>query len=201
MLNKVLLKRNQRVSSFSFSSTIKWSPRSHTFIHLAGPKPSTQKTDVLFQKLQKIDLETGLEPLAPPFPKFVPPDPVVCDMVKLSEARIELMDKTIDDLSSKNKDLENEIQLIRDQLGKREQEIARLGAQLEISRSQQYLSRNTVTNISKLGSSLPTFEEVESRLPTGGETMSNQRVAQLEMHVEYLQEHISELEKVRYYFV
>ncbi|KAJ3300836.1 hypothetical protein HK104_000030 [Borealophlyctis nickersoniae] len=155
-----------------------------------GSKGVNAKAEKLFQKLQKIDVETGLEPLENPPARFVPPDPVVADMVKLAEGRIEMLETLNKDLSAKNLDLENQVQLIREQLTKREQEIQRLGAQLEISRAQQFstvaYTKQPTTNGDVTGDRQPSIHE----LP-----IAKQRIEQLELQIEYLQEHIEGLEK------
>ena len=41
--------------------------------------------------------------------QFVPPDSVVCDMIKVSEARVEMMEQAITELNSRNDDLQSEV--------------------------------------------------------------------------------------------
>ncbi|KAI8926969.1 hypothetical protein BC831DRAFT_511187 [Entophlyctis helioformis] len=156
------------------------------------------KAEKMFQRLQKIDIETGLEPLdhAPVY--FVPPDPVVGDMVRLAEGQIETLIKGTRELESKNTDLENEVQNAREQLAKREREIQRLGAQLEIARSQQFGPGQRLeprpSSPSKRGSASP----VKGSSRTAGIVdldAAKDRIEQLEIQIEYLQEHIDGLEK------
>ncbi|KAJ3035122.1 hypothetical protein HDV00_004293 [Rhizophlyctis rosea] len=159
---------------------------------------ATVQLDKLYQKLQKIDIETGLEPLSQPPVHFAPPDPVIADLVKLAEGKASETEKLNQDLTAKNIDLEN-------QLAKRDQEIERLGAQLEVARSQQFASGLT----SGLGS-----HGYNATRATGGQKNGNEgiaanahvpqshellaakaRVEQLELQMEFLQEHIEGLEK------
>lgn len=58
-------------------------------------QPSTQqRAEKIFQRLQKIDIETGLEPLVNPPIYFRPPDPATADIMRLSNARIENLEKS-----------------------------------------------------------------------------------------------------------
>nr|KAJ3420272.1 v-type proton ATPase 16 kDa proteolipid subunit 2 [Polyrhizophydium stewartii] len=152
------------------------------------------KAEKMFQRLQKIDIETGLEPLDSVPVYFSPPDPAIGDMLKLAEGQIESLTKATKELEAKNTDLENEIQVTREQLSKREREIQRLGAQLEIARAQQYgpapVQRSEKDNPSK--------QHIKGSSRTAGihdiETAKD-RIDQLEIQVEYLQDHIDGLEK------
>ncbi|KAI9204904.1 uncharacterized protein BJ171DRAFT_91369 [Polychytrium aggregatum] len=162
------------------------------FSQPAAPgKPSKAKSDKIFQRLQRIDVETGLEPLeASPSP-FPPPNPAVADMLRLNEGRMEMLEQSEKDLKAKNADLENEIELIREQLSKREQEIQRLGTELEVCRAQQF---GTVPEGTLPLSSIKDPGTSETAL-INDLPVARQRIEQLEMQIEYLQEHIDELEK------
>ncbi|KAJ1569318.1 hypothetical protein HK096_003479, partial [Nowakowskiella sp. JEL0078] len=148
------------------------------------------KTEKIFQRLQKIEIETGLEPLKDK-PKTQVPDPMFFDILKLSESRIEQLEKSNQDFKALNIDLENEIGIVRDQLKKREEEITRIGTQLEIARAQQF---------SSIPLGAPTLTSVKDRSNSDSTGIINlssakQRIEQLEMQIEYLQEHIFTLEK------
>ncbi|KAI8612686.1 hypothetical protein BC830DRAFT_1135558 [Chytriomyces sp. MP71] len=163
--------------------------------------PSTIKKDAnatgrkVFERLQKIDLETGLEPVLNPSAAFNPPEPVVVDALRLAQGRIDHLEKTMMEVSNQNADLQNEIQSVRDQVKNRDQEIMRLGAQLEVSRSQQF--SNVQVHGRPLGvernegAPLDPIESIH-QLP-----IARQRIEQLEMQIEHLQEHIDSLEKER----
>ena len=86
------------------------------------------------------------------------------------------------------------MQLLREQVARREQESSRLGAQLEVARAQQF------STVPPGARALP---EIRGDEPGHSETsgirnltVARQRIEQLEMQVEYLQEHIDGLEKV-----
>ncbi|KAJ3299289.1 hypothetical protein HDU76_006357, partial [Blyttiomyces sp. JEL0837] len=151
------------------------------------------KVNKLIERLQKIDLETGLEPLTTTPEFFPPPEPSMADVIKLSQLRVEQLEKKSADLEGKNADLENEMQVTRDQLNKREQEILRLGAQLEVSRAQQFssvqVSGRPVGLFRDDGAPIDPAESIH-QLP-----IARQRIEQLEQQIEYLQEHIESLEK------
>ncbi|KAI9357687.1 hypothetical protein DFJ73DRAFT_190585 [Zopfochytrium polystomum] len=85
--------------------------------------------------------------------------------------------------------------VVRGQLAKREQEILRLGAQLELSRAQQF------SNVQLSGRPAGVFRDEEPpadlaesihQLP-----IARQRISQLEYQIDCLQEHIDFLEKER----
>ncbi|TPX64074.1 hypothetical protein SpCBS45565_g06173 [Spizellomyces sp. 'palustris'] len=153
-----------------------------------GKGDAAARAEKLFQRLQKIDIETGLEPLQNPPVHFPPPDPLIADMVKLAEGRIENLGKAMDLLSAKNLDLENELDLIRKKLGNREQEMERLGAQLEIARAQQF-STVPLSSGTREGGVDGKVQNIQDL------NVARQRIEQLEMQLEYLQEHVEGLEK------
>ncbi|KAI9326533.1 hypothetical protein BDR26DRAFT_924399, partial [Obelidium mucronatum] len=149
----------------------------------------------LFERLQKIDIETGLEPFANPSPAFVPPEPVIIDALKIAQGRVDQLEKITVDLSNQNTDLENEIQTCRDQVKTREQEIMRLGAQLELSRAQQFsnvqVHGKPLGYMRDEGAPLDPAESIH-QLP-----IARARIEQLESQIEHLQAHIDMLEQER----
>ncbi|KAH6564305.1 hypothetical protein BASA83_011775 [Batrachochytrium salamandrivorans] len=164
-------------------------------------------TEKMFQRLQKIDIETGLEPIDPSYMTcFVPPDPVIGDMVRLAEGQIESLTQANKEIQSKNTDLENELHISREQLSKREREILRLSTQLEVSRSQQFGAPQNITSTTPqprnghAASSSPS-KTPASRIGTSRTAgivdieAAKDRIEQLEIQIEYLQEHIDGLEK------
>ncbi|KAJ3033382.1 hypothetical protein HK097_004862, partial [Rhizophlyctis rosea] len=161
------------------------------------------QVDQLFQKLQKIDVETGLEPLAHPTVHFTRPDPAVADLIRLAEAKINDVEKANQDFATKNIDLENQLQTFHQQLTRRDQEITRLGVQLENARSQQqFFAASTYKH---KGSSGGGGGENGSREEGGDHQIGTQqinelpraraRIEQLELQIEYLQEYVEGLEK------
>lgn len=77
---------------------------------ILSEKPKTkqaQNMDKLFQKLQKIDIETGLLPMTN-VERFPAPDPIACDLVKLSEQRVDMIEKDAKQIKEQNGSLENE---------------------------------------------------------------------------------------------
>eukprot|EP00842_Homolaphlyctis_polyrhiza_P003827 jgi/Hompol1/4445/HPOL_000207-RA len=169
-----------------------------------NPNAHINKADKMFQRLQKIDIETGLEPLESVPTYFSPPDPVVADMVRLAEGQIETLIKVKSEMEAKNTDLENEILITREQLAKREREIQRLGAQLEVARAQQFgaaqhLRAANATNGTRSPSKQdPLSDQLKASSRTAGIVdlhTAKDRIEQLEIQIEYLQEHIDGLEK------
>ncbi|KAJ3089136.1 hypothetical protein HK102_007124 [Quaeritorhiza haematococci] len=165
-----------------------------------GKSSKTAKGDSLVERLQKIDIETGLPPLEHPPIAFPPPDPVVADMVKLAEARISNLEDDKKNLELRNVDLENQLQMIRDQLVKREQEIHRLGNQLEISRAKQYLiplskKPSNINSPSRSKDATGSGEHNNDKDHLYDLGIAKARIEQLEMMVEHLQEHAEALEK------
>ncbi|KAJ3027259.1 UNVERIFIED_CONTAM: hypothetical protein HDU68_004174 [Siphonaria sp. JEL0065] len=149
----------------------------------------------LFERLQKIDIDTGLEPFANPSLAFVPPEPIVVDALKITQGRVDQLEKMTVDLSNQNTDLENEIQTCRDQVKTREQEIMRLGAQLELSRAQQFsnvqVHGKPLGYMRDEGAPLDPAESIH-QLP-----IARARIEQLESQIEHLQAHIDMLEQER----
>ncbi|KAJ3136723.1 hypothetical protein HK100_001477 [Physocladia obscura] len=165
-------------------------------------KMDKKKRDVnsLFERLQKIDLDTGLAISTEPMTgsssqNFNPPPPVAIDALRITQARVEQLETTLNEVSNQNADLENEIQTVRDQVATREQEIMRLGAQLELSRAQQFSSvqieGRPLGYLRDEGAPLTPAETIH-QLP-----LARQRISQLELQIEHLQEHIDSLEKER----
>jgi hypothetical protein len=72
-------------------------------------KSKTGNTDKIFQRLQKIDIETGLEPLDKKPVYFSPPDPAVADMVRLTQGRIENLEVENKQVKSRATSLENDV--------------------------------------------------------------------------------------------
>ncbi|KAI9146415.1 hypothetical protein BKA69DRAFT_23059 [Paraphysoderma sedebokerense] len=110
--------------------------------------------------------------MSPPHDTIRLPEPHMVDMVKIVEAKVDILEKEKEELLLRATDFESEIQLYREQITNREQEIARLGALLETSRAQSFVTGGV----------------------SGITSAKNSRVEQLEMQVEYLQEHVQSLE-------
>lgn len=73
-------------------------------------KTNTKLTgEKLIQKLQKIDIETGLEPMIHPTIDFPPPDPMISDLLKLSEARVEQLEKELGEVTDRNVDIDRQV--------------------------------------------------------------------------------------------
>lgn len=60
-------------------------------------------------RLQKIDMETGLEPLHNPTVHFSPPDPAQIDLMILAEAKIDVLEKSNKAFTAQNADLQSEV--------------------------------------------------------------------------------------------
>ncbi|KXS21394.1 hypothetical protein M427DRAFT_318450 [Gonapodya prolifera JEL478] len=159
-----------------------------------GPVRVPAKREKIFQRLQNIDLETGLEPMKPGTGPLTQPEPVSADIVAMHEARVEALEKDLRDVRMRNEDLESEVETLHSQLSGRDQEIQRLGAQLEVAQSQQLV--HPVSRARSPGPPSGTKTEVEMSTDTTLELpAARRRVAQLETQVEYLQEHVEDLEK------
>ncbi|KAJ3322105.1 hypothetical protein HDV06_003556 [Boothiomyces sp. JEL0866] len=144
-------------------------------------------------KLPKIDLETGLVPLSE-LEYYKPPDPVVYDIVNTLETKIatltsqvQIKDSTISDLSSK-------CALLKDQLEKREFEITRLGSELQLARADQFVAKQHITRPTESRNGNVSRNSVRNIGISDLETAKD-RIEQLEIQTEYLQEHINGLEK------
>lgn len=149
--------------------------------------------DKMFQRLQKIDIETGLEPLQQNPIYFTAPDPVIADMIQLSEARIENLESSISNLEAKIKDMESEAVSLRELAAKKDRELIRLGTQLEVSRSQQFgaLQPTNANPVITGSGEIVSSRNVDIKeLPA-----AHQRIEQLELQIEYLQDHVDALEK------
>ena len=88
--------------------------------------------------------------------------------------------------------------LLREQAAKRDREITRLGAALEVSRSQQFGAYQPTVS-----ATLPQVGpegQLESSRTIGFKELpaARERIEQLELQVEYLQDHIDALEKVEF---
>ena len=84
--------------------------------------------------------------------------------------------------------MNNQVQLLSDQVLTRDQEIKRLGVQLEIAKIEQFsgISLGDQNNLSKVGSSV-SINDIN---------IAKRRIDQLESHVENIQEYTEGLEKV-----
>ncbi|KAJ3340212.1 hypothetical protein HDU93_007302 [Gonapodya sp. JEL0774] len=161
-----------------------------------GPIRVPATKEKLFQRMQNIDLETGLEPMKPGTAPKLGPDPVAVDVAPMYQARVEALEKEVSDVKMRSGDLENEIETLRSQLSSRDQEIQRLGSQLEVAQSNQFshtVSRVPVSRSPVPSSGVKTEPELaDSNLELPA---ARRRIAQLETQVEYLQEHVEDLEK------
>ncbi|KAJ3257999.1 hypothetical protein HK103_004133 [Boothiomyces macroporosus] len=147
----------------------------------------------LVSKLPKIDLETGLVPLSE-MEFYKPPDPVVYDIVNNLESKVETLTSQVQLKDSTISDLTNKCSLLKDQLEKREFEITRLGSELQLARADQFVAKQHITrptesrngNISRSSMRNIGISDLET---------AKDRIEQLEIQTEYLQEHINGLEK------
>ncbi|KAI8809575.1 hypothetical protein BJ742DRAFT_771051 [Cladochytrium replicatum] len=156
----------------------------------ASMEGKQKKTELLAQRLQKIELETGLEPLHQPFPSSLS-DPAFIDLVKIAETRSQKVESEKLELVAKNNEMEGEIEILTQQLHRREQELQRIMAELDLARAQQFstvsaASRTYLDSKGSMASDRAEFHDVNT---------AKQRIEQLEMQVEYLQEHIDSVEK------
>ncbi|CAG8643969.1 5178_t:CDS:2 [Paraglomus brasilianum] len=136
-----------------------------------GPRKSTLVEAVAGQ----IDLDVPLEPIPDKYDIIKQPDPRVIDIIKLYQRRLNQFDENNKTLTEREKEHQDEILGLKQQIATREQEIARLNTQLVSKRAKK------LSNI---------FKEDEA---TG--TSSDSRVRQLEMQTEYLHAYIINLEQ------
>lgn len=152
------------------------------------PKQPPQFEQVL-EKLQKIDIETGLDPVPTQISSLFPTqDPIILDQIKISEDKIQELQNIISNLEATNTSIDTEFSLIRDQVIQRDHEIKRLGVQLEIARSQQWGGSG--------GGGNTEFTTTGSSASINDINVAKRRIDQLEMQIEHLQEHIENVEKV-----
>ena len=164
------------------------------FQQMKSSDASSLNADKMFARLQKIDVETGLEPLQQTPSYFTPPDPAIADMLRLAQGRIEQLEESKKNFELLESDFQNESSLLREQIAKRDMEIKRLGAQLEVSRSQQFGAYQPTTHPNTF--SVDTQGQLTK--PSGGATnitAARERIEQLEIQVEYLQDHSDALER------
>jgi hypothetical protein len=91
--------------------------------------------------------------------------------------------------------------LLREQAAKRDREITRLGAALEVSRSQQFGAYQPTASLPPPAQVGPEGHLETSRTAGFKELpAARERIEQLELQVEYLQDHIDALEKVSLIF-
>ncbi|KAI8906492.1 hypothetical protein DFJ77DRAFT_190419 [Powellomyces hirtus] len=150
-----------------------------------GQADVAARAEKLFQRLQKIDIETGLEPQQPTGAVHPPPEPVTVDVVALAESRVAELQKKNDVLVAKNMELETEVDLAHKQLDNREQEIKRLGSQLEIARAQQFTTI-PFDNLPDNGNKVQKIHDLD---------VARKRIEQLEVQLHHMQEHTESLEK------
>ncbi|KAJ3156687.1 hypothetical protein HDU86_003911 [Geranomyces michiganensis] len=153
------------------------------------------RAEKLFQRLQKIDIKTGLEPQTI-VGEVGRPEPMAIDLVKLTEGRVVELEKQVEVLSTVNHNHEMELEIVRKQVVHREEEISRLGSQLELARSQQFTTlpftataAKSASDGTELTGSVNTLSNVHD-LP-----VARKRIEQLELQLTHMQEHTENLEK------
>ncbi|KAJ3175827.1 hypothetical protein HDU87_005655 [Geranomyces variabilis] len=153
------------------------------------------RAEKLFQRLQKIDIKTGLEPQTV-VGEVGRPEPIAIDMVKLAEGRVVELEKKNEVLSTVNHNYEIELEIVRKQVVHREEEISRLGSQLELARSQQFTTlpftataAKSTSNGTELTGSVNVSPNIHD-LP-----VARKRIEQLELQLTHMQEHTESLEK------
>ncbi|KAJ3283978.1 hypothetical protein HDU79_008621 [Rhizoclosmatium sp. JEL0117] len=154
-----------------------------------------KQQETLLERLQKIDIDTGLEPLAHPSPAFTPPEPITINALQITQSRVDQLEKTVSELSNQNADLESQLHECRDQVVEREKEVMRLGAQLELARANQF------SNVQVHGKPLDYMRD-EGAPSSPTQTIhqlpiARARIEQLESQIEHLQAHIDTLEQER----
>ncbi|KAI8819353.1 uncharacterized protein EV422DRAFT_109288 [Fimicolochytrium jonesii] len=179
--------------TFDVSGTdgrVKPRPRATTAPVPKGHAPPNEQTaEEVYERIQKFDIETGLEPQdndAAHIPAFPYPDPVVADLVALSEKRIQALLKEMELVSAKNGELETELDVLRKQMISRNQEIARLGTQLEIACAQQFSSVQFKSTAGATNAKQHVIQDLDA---------ARQRIAQLEAQSDLFHEHVEALEK------
>ncbi|KAJ3301907.1 hypothetical protein HDV03_000235 [Kappamyces sp. JEL0829] len=139
----------------------------------------------LFERVQKIDIETGLAPLQQDRPYFPPPNPSFMDLVALSDQRLEKEMRAAKEERAKAATLQEEIAVVLDQLGKRDREITRLSSNLELARSSQFTTGTRPTSAHGFHGGLGGITDLDG---------AKDRIQHLELQVESLHTHIEALE-------
>ncbi|KAL7747680.1 hypothetical protein RI367_006969 [Sorochytrium milnesiophthora] len=173
-----------------------------------GSKKTASSVDRVFRRISNIDLQTGLEPMQAidgrhggAFAVPAPPDPDTVDMLKITESRLKTVQESKADLERRNGDLEGQIELLREQILTREQEITRLGSQLELSKTAPTYNGSTLLSKSQKLRSVSMQDgrtsprTSPSRSPLADQMATDDRIEQLESQVDFLQDTIQSLEK------
>jgi len=143
--------------------------------------------DRLYSRLQTIDIETGLDKMKESRDIYPKPDPVIYDTLEQAKEIINNLEKTVENFKLKNKNFEVEIESLKDMINRRDDEIERLSKSLKNSKMNnlsEFTNKNDNDNKEEVTKSL------EERLIS-----SNQRIKELEIQVEYWQEHVQILQK------
>ncbi|KAJ3335298.1 hypothetical protein HDU91_002247, partial [Kappamyces sp. JEL0680] len=158
-------------------------------IGILNPGQSRQQEKIsrekLFERVQKIDIETGLAPLQQDRPYFPPPNPSFMDLVALSDQRLEKEMRAAKEERAKAATLQEEIAVVLDQLGKRDREITRLSSNLELARSSQFTTGTRPTSAHGFHGGLGGITDLDG---------AKDRIQHLELQVESLHTHIEALE-------
>lgn len=110
----------------------------------------------------------------------------MADVVMLVEGRMKNLETENRVAHARATELDSEVVLVREQLAKREREVTRLGAQLEVARAKQYSTPGNQVSTGKPRARIIGIASLEAALD---------RIEQLETQIEFLQEHIESLEK------
>ncbi len=147
---------------------------------------SKNSKEKVFERMQKIDLETGLAPLTRERPYFPPPNPEMIDLVLLAQTQSQRQLILFTQERARASSLQEEITTLLDQLAKRDREITRLGSQLELVRQHQFTTGVKGKGMSGGGLvGLGGVQDLEG---------AKERISNLEMMVESLSSHIEALE-------
>jgi chromosome segregation ATPase len=145
----------------------------------------SQKKKKWFQRVPKIDLETGLAPLDHPTVFFSPPHPVHVDVLALQDQKEKELEQKIREQQVLVGELQSRIHVLEDQVSKRDREVVRLGSELEVARSHQFNAPQRL-NATVVRSRVQGIHDLET---------AYDRIESLETQIEALQEHIDSLER------
>jgi chromosome segregation ATPase len=172
----------QRVlESHQEKSKLQW--HMEEVLRLQSHEPAKKKK--FFQRVPKIDLETGLSPLDHPVVFFTPPNPIHVDLLALQDQKEKELDQKIREQQVLVGELQSRIHVLEDQVSKRDREVVRLGSELEVARSHQFNAPQRI-NATGVRTRVQGIHDLET---------AYDRIESLETQIEALQEHIDSLER------
>jgi len=142
--------------------------------------------DRLYSRFQTIDIETGLDKMKESYDIYPKPDPIIYDTLEQTKEIIKNLENSNENYKLQNKNREIEIESLKDMLSRREDEIKRLS---------QNLKHSMINNLSEYTHKEGDNEEEVTKSLEEKLISATQRIKELEIQVEYWQEHVQILQK------